>query len=226
LFTRPSKKKDEELKAAQEAINQKNFTLQTNMSLEHLRKNIVELTLQCSKDNAFLDNGIKLLKVDFENLSQFVKEECATYKSKLNDVQDFTVKEASCNLKKLMEIDQDYVSLDDHAHCIIESQQVDNELRNLIRAEHSHINSQVTLIKGQINTQIDFLRKDFKKNQDMPCPYTIALEKKIKDDDVTRQGLVKEIELLKRQTAYNTKQFEYVVNQLQRLKGIENEPSR
>lgn len=213
------KNKEIDLRVAQEIKNNKDFIYQTNQSLQNLSQNLIASSLQNEKNRALLAKEIKDLAIEFENLQNYVNNCCSQLRSMVGDNNSNFTKLANAVREKITEIHSDFATLDDVSHYVIDNEKGIEDLKKELKIHSASHDSSLFILKGQIQGQIDDLKALLLKPEEGPTPYILRLESKIKEDAVTRDGLVKEIELLKKKVIYNEKQFEYLVNQIKRLKG-------
>lgn len=219
LSTPPSKKKDDVLKAAQVLINNSNFIHQTNQNQQNLSEALIALSLQWEKQRAITASEFKSLQIEFEKLNQDVRNSCNSVASKVGDINSGHQNLTKECFKKYKEIMDRYSTLDDLASVSIKSEESFKSFENSLKILKDYIDASISSLKSQLNTQFEDLKKDLQKSDPSPSPYELALQSKIQEDAITRDGLVKEIAILKKQSAYNGKQFEYLKTRLDRLSG-------
>jgi len=216
---RPMGQSKEDIAAHQEEKNFVDFIYNTNQTLQSLSQGMVGLSLSYEKNLHCANHNLKLLQIEFENLDKFVRQTVAEVSMDVSDKILGLTHIADEIYEKTEDIYDNFARLDDVASVQLQLEDKISDLEKSQCKYNSSHDCSLTQLKGQIKAQIDDLRRLISQPDKTHQQCAQDLQIKRNEDLVTIKGLQLEIDRLKKQCDYNQKQFEHVVNQINRLKG-------
>lgn len=218
---RPSKpmgQTQEEITSFQETKFHQDFVYRTNQSLQSHSQALIGLSLTYEKNRSLTAKEFKDLQINFENYQKTITEITNNHCSDLSDKICETVSIAEDLHFKINDIYENYARLDDVASVQLTLEDRCDSLEKDQKIHAAYVDSSLMILKGHLNAQLDDLRHlvDMPDLGHQQCE--ISLQIKRNEDAITIKGLQIEIERLKKQCDYNQKQFEFVVDELKKLK--------
>lgn len=214
----PKNKSEVELRVAQELKNNQDFIYQTNQSLQDLNCLVLCLSARVEKSQVGFLRDLKYTQIKFENIKEEVIKRLDNFSSRVGDLES-----GFLAMKKYMDKNIDvfisgYVTKEFHKEeCnninsdldfIKKQSKIDNDYFDLILNNlNSYIKTQIQLVldKIPIVPDIQLLKKE--------------ISEKLACFKVDCNGILKEIDILKKSLAYDQKKFENIYTLIERLKA-------
>ncbi len=220
------KKSEVDLRVAQELKNNQDFIYQTNQSLQNLSVAIDSLSYKIDRRLNAVENRQSELGIAFENLNKDVVEHFKASKSVIKDISDYQEKSLDVVSKQIENVRLSTPDKDITTSCFDLIMGMYRELVDEIESVRASISSRQIELHGKISDTADNLRKELTPVKPDIDPVEASINEKISNMYVDFAGLKQEIAILKKASYYSEKQFEFMVTQLERLKGSCHEPSR
>jgi len=210
---------NEEITKHQQEKAYVDFVYQTNQTLQSHSQGLIGLSLSYEKKVAWFLSDLKATHIMFENLEKKITEMINTHCSDIGmKVSDMLALVEDIH-DKTEDIYDNFATLEDLAAWQLDMEKKHEELEKRISYGNAYYDTELSLLKGRLQAQIDDLRLLINQPDTSHQQCALDLQTKRNEDSVTITGLHKEIALLKKQCDYNQKQFEYVVTNLNRLQG-------
>jgi len=220
------KKSEVDLRVAQELKNNQDFIYQTNQSLQNLSVAIDSLSTKIEKRLNGIENRQAAIEIAFENMNSDVIEHFKASKSVIKDISDYVEKSLDVVSKRMENLRASTPEKDVVTSCFDIVNGLYNSLATEIHDVRDIISNRHKEIQSKIVDSSDSLRKELTPIKPEIDPIEASVNSKINDMYVDFASLKQEIAILKKASYYSEKQFEFMVTQLERLKGSCHEPSR
>ena len=216
----PKKRSDKEIQEAQEVINKNRFIYQTNQSLQNLKQGIVALNIENDKTRALASSDNKALMISFENLKEDIIHRVKAMESRVGDIAS-EVSDIRLKIEDLLEDVKDQRENIEECRTFVRSSVVDriSALEDRVSISRRDCERAIEALKIQVKEQLYLMNVALTPKQGVAQEEAEArIDRVIKVWKVDFDGLVKEIGLLKKSTAYGEKKFENIYTLIDRLK--------
>lgn len=211
------KKSEVDLRVAQELKNNQDFIYQTNQKLQSLTQGIVSLSILYEKCLAKCEKEKIDLIIKFENLKEFVDERCSEMESRVGDMES-NIEACNCKFEDdLCEMRQQFATEQWTMQIRYEDRKRVDALERDVSVKHDYFAVAIAQLKGYINDQDAKLKKELTPEISEVDPLKKHIDEALSVMRVDMNGLVKEIDLLKRSSFYSEKKFEQVHTLISRL---------
>lgn len=216
------KRSEVEIRVAQELKNNRDFIYQTNQSIQDLNNKINDLAQKNATSIAKVQSEHKELLISLENLSDEVLKSYHMISNRVKSIEDLfeATLEAFQELKE--DVSDKYLTKEQFRQTMVP------EIERLRRHEDSTLFEQNAVRKEIDKVQDTVARiiasdfKKFKNDLEFQSSKEEPLKRDIKEKmDIFRvnfDGLLKEIHILKKKSAYDQKKFEQIYTLIDRLK--------
>ncbi len=217
MFTRNSRS-EVDIRIAQELKNHNDWMYDTNQSIQALKKSHEAIDNQNEKLVAKSESQVNAVMIQFEN---FKNEMASTQKANHERFSKLekTVLDSFIQLKKVAEIvKEDFVTKEEFSDSIKDKSKQIISIENHISNRDEYIDSMFNRIKSQFNCSLEALRMDLTRVIPEIDPVKKKMDEQFAIFKVDFDGLVQEINLLKKADAYDQKKFENIYTLIERLK--------
>lgn len=211
-------KSKEEIKAFQEKKAYNDFVYQTNVTIQAIQTGLVALTLTVEKLSSKFESDKKSIKIDFENLKEKIDSESDSWGHLLADYGSEIIKLTTGLSKKFQDIENKIALAMEAKQLASMVERRCNDLEKIREVDWACIESSFNHQKGQLNEQIRLVREDLSPKEDLLAKAKESIGEHLNPIKIDFQGLIKEIELLKKAVKYSEKKFENIYTLIERLK--------
>ena len=209
---------NEEIKAAQELKDSRDFVYNTNQSLQTLSQGIISLSIQNEKVIAKSQSDHKALLIEFENLKENIVKSIKEMQQRIGDVES-KLYEFSHSLKNLREeIVVKYLPKKEFYDCYVSETKSRDDFQTKMGEKNYYFNLALSTLKSQFNQDLEGVKKDLSPKVPEVDPIKKQLDERFSILKVDFDGLIREIAFLKKAVAYDQKKFENVYTLIERLK--------
>jgi hypothetical protein len=213
------KKSEVELRVAQELKNHQDFIYQTNQSLQNLNQGILNISNAMEKVRAASEQRCKEIEIAFENLVVKLDQRYAAIDKRLTNFERDIIFMVHANQSIVSSLrdkcsDFDHFKKDSHAHHdLVDSILVD--LSKGVKDQASSLEKVTSLTKQEV----DAIRNDLSPKGPSAESVKKAIEEILSIMRVDLDGIIKELNLIKKSQAYDGKKIENLYTLIERLKG-------
>lgn len=214
----PRGKSNEEIRAEQELKSQRDFVYETHQSIQRLNEGILALSAKHDRTVAESASDRKDLLIEFENLREWILSSFSEMGRRLGDAEKklFEVLDSFTDLKEEIEVSHLSKEEFENLYNELESNLISKHLRQTLRTDGLIQN--LAQLKDQAKQDLENLKKELTPIAPEVDPIKAQLDERFKILKVDFDGLIKEINLLKKAVAYDKKKFENVYTLIERLK--------
>lgn len=207
-----------DFQAAQQQKDGIDFINHTNQGLQTLSTAIISLSIQNEKVTAKTASDHKSLLIEFENLKEVVLKSLKKMDQRLGDFES-----------KLIELLNHFTNLREETSIkylqkkefydsrVLEVKNIDDLQRQMIEKK-DYMNFAISTLKNQFQQDLEVVKKELTPTPPEVDPIKQQLDERFKVLKIDLDGLIKEIELLKKAISYDQKKFENVYTLIERLK--------
>ncbi len=207
-----------DFQAAQQKKDSIDFINHTNQGLQTLSTAIISLSIQNEKVMAKTGSDHKALLIEFENLKEVVLKSIQKMDQRLGDFESkianllnhFNILSEEISLKYLPK--QEFY--DSH---VLDVKNVEDLQREMIERK-DYMSFAISTLKSQFKQDLEVVKKELTLKPQEVDPIKQQLDERFKILKIDLDGLMKEIELLKKAISYDQKKFENVYTLIERLK--------
>jgi hypothetical protein len=208
-----------DIRVAQELKNDKDFKYSIGQSVQKLENSINALHKIHEQNVATSHSDRKAVLIQFENLKESVMAIIKDMNNRLRDTETkmFEVLDSFNEMQE--EVITKYLTKQEFLDVHIPQVNKLNSIHRWISDRDNTIGFELATMKDRFKQDLEALKRDLTPIVPEKDPIQHALDERFKVLKVDFDGLIKEIELLKRAVAYDQKRFENVYTLIERLKG-------
>lgn len=213
------KKSEIDLRVAQELKNNQDFIYQTNQSLQNLSQGILNTSNACEKIRAASENKCKEIEISFENLVKKLDEKYAAIERRFTNFERDIIYMVQSNQNVVNQIrnqcsEFEHFKKDSHCHHdLVDSILVD--ISKTLQDQSSSLEKGISLTKQEV----DVVRKELSPKGPSVESVKNAIDEILSVMKVDLDGIVKELNLIKKSQYYDEKKIENLYTLIERLKA-------
>lgn len=214
----PNQRSEVDIRVAQELKNHQEFVYQTNQSLQNLSTSIVSLSLLIEKNRSQLFSEKKSLEIGFENLKKEVLDRLDQFLKRMGDLESKFIEVQEKLADDQEEFSKDYMTKESYFQAFYPALQKLQEIDNKVEKKNSYIESEISRINGLFENKVENVRKEIPSVEEFK-PLRKEMKELFQNFKIDFKGLIQEIAVLKKTSAYDQKKFENIYTLIDRLKA-------
>jgi hypothetical protein len=219
LNSSTAKRSEAEIRDLQEKKNYQDFVYQTNQGIQNLQFDISGLRKLISDSEALIGRNKKTSEIGFEKIKEELDKNVADNLSVLNSFREILTLYKNEFERRLTKHQNDQERIEEcERECDTNSfglEKLDSRLKRI----ENYIESSIREVHGKIDSSIDSLRKDLTPIKPLVDPTEQKVRQLIETFKVDHQGVLRELEVIKKANNYNEKKIEKLLTDVNSIIG-------
>lgn len=213
------KRSEVDMRVAQELKNNQDFIYQTNQSLQNLRRDMSFLTDKYKELFGEVGSNRKMIEIEFDTFCDKCNKYLYSMDKRQTDYQSLMSQAFQDAVDKASKMSSNTPTKDEVNMHVGKLSEWIISLQATFEKASNAITSSIQHLKSSFKSETDAIRKDLTPVTPEEDPVKKEVDRQLKDFRVDFQGLVQEIERLKKASAYDQKKFENLYTLIERLKA-------
>jgi SMC interacting uncharacterized protein involved in chromosome segregation len=212
-------KSEVDLRVAQVLKNNQDYIYQTFQEIQALKEGIQSLSLKHDLVVAQSGSDAKALLIEFENHRETLVFKINELNQRVGDIES-KISYVLAEFKELgTEVHLKYLPVEEFVKTVTQQDEAVDQVACKVMEKTNYFNIALDAIKSQFKDQLESVKKDLTPVVPEVDPIQQKIDENLKVFKVDFDGLVREIEFLKKENAYDQKKFENIYTLIERLKA-------
>jgi len=208
-----------DLRVAQELKNNQDYIYKTFQEIQALKDGLQTLSYKLELSMAKSWSDVKTVHIEFENLRDEIVSKTNEFNQRVGKVESkvLHLMEAFTLLNE--EVKNKYLSIEDFKKTVDQQDESIDSLADALIEKTDYFNIALSTLKAYFQAQLEAAKEELTPVIPKIDPVQLKIDESLKVFKVDFDGLIREIDFLKRENSYDQKKFENIYTLIERSKA-------